>query len=161
MQKGFVTVYYGEGRGKTTSAMGRGLIALGDGLKVIMIRFLDGNKIAELTPLQKFEPEFKVFRFSKQRESGAPPTHQEQQMELMTAFQFSKKIIETGECDMLILDGVLDAVAQNFLTGKDLCQVVARRPEYMQVLITGEKMIPSLEELAGNIYHIETVKESL
>ena len=161
MQKGYVPVYFGEGRGKTTSAIGQGLKAIGDGLKVIMVRFLDGNKIAELEPLRRFEPEFKVFRFSKQREDGTEPSRQEMQMELTTAFQFGKKIIETGECDVLILDGVMDAVAENFLSGKELCQLVARRPEYMEVLVTGEKMVEPLEELADNVYQIETIKERL
>lgn len=161
MQKGYLTVYYGTGRGKTTSAIGQGLRAIGDGLQVIMVRFLDGNKTAELAPLKKFEPDFKVFRFEKTREDELEPSHQEQQMELMTALQFSKKILETGECDVLILDGVMDAVTRGFFSVKELCQMLARRSEYMEVLITGTAIFPELEELADNIYHIQTIKESL
>ena len=69
MRKGNVYLYYGEGRGKTTLAIGQGMRAIGEELSVVMVQFLDYNHNKEYVPLKKLEPEFRAFRFEKQSES--------------------------------------------------------------------------------------------
>ena len=65
MDKGLIHVYTGDGKGKTTAAIGLGIRALGNGYKVYMVQFLKSQDTSELKVIEKLEPGFKVFRFEK------------------------------------------------------------------------------------------------
>ena len=65
VEKGFVKIYCGEGKGKSTSSLGRALVCAGEGKEVFMIQFLKGRYTGTLDYLKRLEPEVKVFRFEK------------------------------------------------------------------------------------------------
>ena len=110
MRKGNVFVYYGSGKGKTSLAIGRGIRQLGQGHSVTMIQFMDYDNKTEITPLKKLEPDFRVFCFEKARDcidETDECVKKEILNEIRVGFTFAKKILETGECDILILKGIL------------------------------------------------------
>jgi cob(I)alamin adenosyltransferase len=61
MKKGLVQVYTGDGKGKTTAAIGQGIRAFGRGKTVYMVQFLKSNETGELTTLKSLEPRFSVY----------------------------------------------------------------------------------------------------
>ena len=65
MSSGVVQIYYGDGHGKSTAALGNAIHAASEGKNVIVIQFLKGKMEKELEFLQRLEPEIKFFRFSK------------------------------------------------------------------------------------------------
>ena len=67
MREGHIAVYYGKGKGKTAIAVGRGMRAIGEDLRVVMIQFMDYHNSKEIALLKKMEPDFRVFRFEKDR----------------------------------------------------------------------------------------------
>lgn len=161
MQEGNIFVFYGEGRGKTTLAVGHGIRMVGEERRVIMIQFLDYNNTKETIPLKKLEPDFKVFRFEKKRTSILDlddAGRKELESEIKTAFQFSKKILETGECDLLLLDGILDAVEAGFVTSAELIGSLEKRSSYMNVILTGVCLPDDLRQKSSYIYKITTEK---
>lgn len=163
MRRGHIYLYHGEGRGKTTIAIGQGIRAVGEELNVIMIQFLDYNNNKEYIPLKNLEPAFKIFRFEKIRanvDHNNEASCKELKSELQNAFNFSKKIMETGECDILILDGILDAVSKNYICEDDLYEVLGRRPSYMDIILTGETMTDKIGEKSDFIYNIYTEKKA-
>ena len=159
MRKGNVYLYYGQGRGKTTLAIGQGLRAIGEELSVVMVQFLDYNHNKEYIPLKKLEPEFRAFRFEKQRESYKDAEKTEILNEIMLAYNFSKKIIETGECDMLILDGITDAVEADFITEESVVELIKRRNESMDIIMTGTNKYNSIADCAEYVYSINIEKK--
>ncbi len=165
MRQGQISIYYGEGKGKTSIAVGRGLRAIGEDLQVVMIQFLDHYNSKEITLLKKLEPDFRIFRFEKDRsEAAALDAEADEAMrkeiagEIRNAFNFTKKIVDTGECEMLILDGVLECVEKNYLTETELQELIEKRPEYMDVILTGRILPMGLVEKAESIYQIFTEK---
>ena len=115
MKKGKVHIIFGTGMGKTAMALGRGVSAAMHGRKVIMIQFLKGVLSHETADgLKQLEPAFKVFRFEKQNEyyeNLSEEGKKEELCNIQNGYNFAKKVLCTGECDMLILDeflGVLD-----------------------------------------------------
>lgn len=68
MDRGVIQVYYGEGHGKSTAAIGNAIRVASEGKSVIIIQFLKGKNENELTFLSRLEPEIKVFRFAKSDE---------------------------------------------------------------------------------------------
>ena len=67
LEKGLVQVYTGDGKGKTTAALGQGLRACGRGLKVYFVQFLKGSDTGELHSVKKLYPLFEIFRFERER----------------------------------------------------------------------------------------------
>ncbi len=161
MKQGRVYVYYGDGKGKTSLAVGQGVRAVGEGLSVVMIQFLDFNNTKEGIPLKKLEPDFRIFRFEKIRPSYAKKDEtirKEILSEVRNAFNFAKKISETGECDMLILDGMLDAITLDYIHESEFSDILQRKPSYMDVLITGIHGSSVIAEQADYVFHICTEK---
>lgn len=62
---GYVQVYTGDGKGKTTAALGQGLRAIGRGLKVVMAQLLKGIESGELEVVKRFDPQFTIMRFAE------------------------------------------------------------------------------------------------
>ena len=103
VKTGQIAIYYGAGKGKTSVSLGKGVRALGENLRVVMIQFMDYHNNQEIALLEKLEPDFRIFHFEKDRE-GTEMTEEirkEIASEIRNAFNFTKKILDTGECDML------------------------------------------------------------
>lgn len=112
VKTGQIAIYYGAGKGKTSVSLGKGVRALGENLRVVMIQFMDYHNNQEIALLEKLEPDFRIFHFEKNRE-GTEMTEEirkEIASEIRNAFNFTKKILDTGECDMLMLDGILECI---------------------------------------------------
>lgn len=98
MRQGQISIYYGMGKGKTAVAVGRGMRAIGEEQRVVMIQFLDYHNSKEIALLKKLEPDFRIFRFEKDRAAedvqGAEndeALHKEIFNEIRNAFNFAKK----------------------------------------------------------------------
>lgn len=159
MEIGLVQAYCGEGKGKTTAAIGQGIRAVGRGFKVVMIQFLKGTHTGEIESLLRLEPEFKIFRFEKDRGFYNELTvkdKEEVKMEIDNAFKFAKKILETKECDILILDEILGVLYNDIMSVNELNEFVLAKPKEMELILTG-RFLP--EEIKHNIDYISFVKQ--
>lgn len=161
MDIGLIQVYCGEGKGKTTAAIGQGIRSVGRGLKVIMIQFLKGGHTGELKTLSNLEPEFKVFRFEKSRGFFNELTLTEKnelKMEISNAMKFAKKVLDTKECDLLILDEVLGVVENQLLTEEELETFIMSKPQGMELILTGRKLPEMIKEQVDYISEIQPIK---
>lgn len=166
MREGHVAIYYGKGKGKTAVAVGRGMRAIGEGLRVVMIQFMDYHNSKEIALLKKMEPDFRLFRFEKERDGmnvhdGVvdDTLRKEISDEIKNAFNFAKKIVDTGECEMLLLDGILECVEKGYLQEEELEELMERRPSYMDFILTGTILPEGLIPMTANIYQIVLEKE--
>lgn len=161
MSKGVIQIYYGEGHGKSTAAIGNAIHVASEGKSVIIIQFLKGKDENELAFLNRLEPEIKVFRFAKSDECFdelSESAKQEEVMNLRNGFNYGKKVVTTGACDMLILDEVLGIMDQKVITSEDLQQLLASKPEEMTLICTGRVLDDSIREYADEIYNIAPEK---
>lgn len=168
MRKGHVTIYYGKGKGKTSIAVGRGLRAIGEGLRVVMIQFMDYYNSKEVSLLTKMEPDFRIFRFEKEREGmeaydSTVEEHLRQEIsaEIRNAFNFTNKIVDTGECEMLLLDGIMECVEMGYLSEREIIELIEKRPSYMDFILTGTILPDGLSNQSENIYQLVTEKENI
>lgn len=160
MRQGQVSVYYG-GKGKTCEALGRGLRALGDDQRVVMIQFMEYENQNEIEYLKKFEPDFRIFRFEKDRSQmnlDEQTLQKENAAEVRNAFNFAKKIVDTGECDVLMLDGILECIEKGYVQEGELQELLTKRPQYLDIILTGSTLPPSIAERADSIYQIRHEK---
>lgn len=160
-EKRIVQIYYGNGKGKTTAAMGQSIRAASKGLRTIIIQFLKGKDSQEFSYLKKLEPDIKLFRFEKADEYYGDLLLEEQAEErknIINGFNFAKKVLNAGECDMLVLDEVLGLVDLNIITIQDIIDLINMKEDYFKLVMTGLNMPPELEQYADMISVIEQKK---
>ena len=157
MCKEKVTVYCGDGKGKTTAALGYALQAAGQGDNVIIIQFLKGRKEEEMEYLRRLEPEIKFFRFAKTEKNFAELSKEEQEEEainIRNGFNFARKVLVTGECSLLILDEFLGLWENRLIYVEDLDSLMNAASEDTEIIFTGRVMGDSLRKYIGKVYEI-------
>ena len=160
-EKRIVQIYYGNGKGKTTAAMGQSIRAASKGLRTIIIQFLKGKDSQEFSYLKKLEPDIKLFRFEKADEYYGdllPEEQAEERKNIINGFNFAKKVLNAGECDMIVLDEVLGLVDLNIITIQDIIDLINMKEDYFKLVMTGLNMPPELEQYADMISVIEQKK---
>lgn len=158
MEKGFVQVYSGEEHGKSAAALGRAIQVASTGRDVVMINFLKGFQNEEF--LKRLEPEIKIFRFEKSEEEFAQLSDERKQDEIYNiknGLNFAKKVLTTGECSLLILDGVLGLIDNGIITIEDLSHILEVRSEDVDIILTGARLNDEVCQLADEIVKIEAV----
>lgn len=164
MEKGLVEVYYGTGKGKTTAAIGLGIRALGNNYKVIMVQFLKNTDTCECKMLKNLEPQFKVFNFEKRRGFTWELTDDEKlevTSETQNALKFASKVMDTGECDVLILDEILNTVGLGFISEEVLCDFIDNKPEEVELILTGRTLSEEIAKRADYISCIDAIKHPM
>ena len=141
MKNGSVEVICGAGLGRTSLAIGKGIMALTEQKSVIMIQFLKGNRKEDQDALKGLEPDFKIFRFEKADAFFEDLSEEEKAEELINiknGFNFAKKVIATGECDVLILDEVLGIIDRNIIGLEEFEKLVSSKEDDMSLILTGK-----------------------
>lgn len=162
MSKGIVQVYYGTGKGKTSAAVGQCIRAAGQGLSVIIIQFLKGKEADEFNFLGKLEPEIKLFRFEKADRSYdllLASQQKEEKQNILNGFNFAKKVIDTGECDVLVLDEVLALPDLGIITVDDIISLTSMREDYCRIVLTGRNLPRELLPYADVVSKIDLEKD--
>lgn len=164
MDNGMVQIYYGTGKGKTTAAIGLGIRAIGNDYKVIMIQFLKNDTTSECHQIKELEPAFKIFHFEKKRGFTWELTDEEKvelRSETSNALKFASKVMDTGQCDVLILDEVLNSLELGFLTEEELCQIIDNKSEDVELVLTGRTLPDAIAERADYISCIKAIKHPM
>ncbi len=161
MVKGMIYVYAGDGRGKSPAAIGRAIQAAAEGKHVVLIQFLKGRGLKDTVFLRRLEPEIKLFRFEKLDENYEELSEEKKREEIgniRNGMNFAKKVLTTGECDLLVLDEVLGLVEKGIISAEDLKNLLECR-EDTDIILTGVKLDDEIFALADEISGIETLKE--
>ena len=162
MKKGTIHIYSGDGHGKSPAALGRAVQMACHGTSVVVIQFLKGKGLEDSDFLRRLEPEIKLFRFEKSDGDFAELTEEQKAEEIgniKNGYNFAKKVLSTGECDLLILDEVLGLIDNNIITVEELKNLLeARTNEETDIIITGITLNDDVCALADEVTRMETVK---
>ena len=162
MSTGKIQVYYGEGRGKTSAALGYAIHEASKGESVIVIQFLKQKDEDEISFLGRLEPEIRLFRFQKSEKfyRELPAEEQlEEQMNMKNGISYAREVLQTGECDILILDEVLGLLDQNIVPEEEILQLMAMKSDDMHMIMTGQVISDGIMEQADDVYEICIKKE--
>lgn len=159
-KKGSLYIYSGDGKGKTAAAIGRAVQAATEGKNVVIIQFLKERGLEDSEFLKRLEPEIKLFRFEKSGENFELLQEEKKQEEISNiknGINFAKKVLATGECDLLVLDEVLGLVEKNIVDGDELKGMLENR-EDTSIILTGIRLPDDICVMADEVSKIETVK---
>lgn len=164
MAQKVVQVFYGTGKGKTSAAIGQCIRAASLGQSVIVIQFLKGKDAEEFNFLEKLEPDIKLFRFEKAKQSYREllvSQQKEERQNILNGFNFARKVIDTGECDVLVLDEVLGLLDLEIISIEDIINLIELRDDYCRLVLTGRELPPEIAEHADIISKINLEKDLL
>ncbi len=160
MAKGLTHLYYGYGKGKTTAALGLAMRAAGSGIKVVIVQFLKQTNTSELNSFSRI-PEITLLRgtaakaFVRDMTPGQlEETKKLQDDNLRAALGY----VESGSCGLLILDEALDAYQLGLLDPELFWDAVLKKPEALELVVTGHKPDERLVEAADYVTEMVKVK---
>lgn len=160
MGKGSIYIYTGDGRGKSPAAIGRAIQAATEGRSVVIIQFLKGKGLGDSDFLRRMEPEIKLFRFEKSDgnfEQLSEEKKQEEKRNICNGINFAKKVLATGECDLLILDEMLGLIEKDIISVEDMKNLLERQGA-TDIILTGINLSDEICIMADEVSRIETVK---
>ena len=140
MKQGLIHIYSGDGHGKSPAALGKAVMAAAAGERVVIIQFLKGRGLQDTEFIRRLEPEIKIFRFEKSETDFVALSEDKKQEEIVNiknGLNFAKKVLTTGECDLLILDEVLGLIDNEIITVEDLKNLLEARDGETDIIMTG------------------------
>ncbi|MBD5454649.1 MAG: cob(I)yrinic acid a c-diamide adenosyltransferase [Lachnospiraceae bacterium] len=161
MEKGMIYIYSGEGHGKSPAALGKALQTACRGENVVIIRFLKGRGLSDSDFVKRLEPEIKIFRFEKSDENFVNLSEERKAEEIgniKNGLNFAKKVMNTDECSLLILDEVLELLDNDIISVQELRALILCKPEGMDIIMTGTTSNDEAYPLADEVTKVETVR---
>jgi cob(I)alamin adenosyltransferase len=157
LKKGFIHVYTGNGKGKTTAAIGLGVRAVGDGLKVCMVQFMKGRRYSEIDALSHL-PHFTVTQFGRDEFVSKEKPEQIDVDLAQKGLIHAKEIIKKAAYDVVILDEINVAVDYHLISVKDVLALLDEKPEKMELILTGRYASPEIIKRADLVSEILEIK---
>lgn len=161
MERGTISIFYGEGRGKTSAAVGEAVKAVIQGKTVVLIQFLKGKNVDKVAFVQSLEPNIKWFSFEKDElyyDELSEEKKKEAAQNIQNGLKFAQKVLTTKEADVVILDEVLGLVDFGLTTVEEIISMVESRWDDTDMILTGRYADDRIVQLADAVSKIEKVK---
>jgi cob(I)alamin adenosyltransferase len=155
--KGYIQVYTGDGKGKTTAAIGLSIRAAGAGLRVLIAQFIKRGEYSEIKSLKRFSDLITVAQFGRGHfvVGDVPPECIET---AHVGLECVASCIVSGEYDVVILEEANIAVKRGFLSVQDLLDLIEIKPDNVEMVITGRNADPKIIERADLVTEMKKVK---
>jgi cob(I)alamin adenosyltransferase len=163
MNKGLIHIYCGDGKGKTTAALGLVLRASGDDYRVIVVQFLKGWKTSELNALKKMSNVTVIQGNLPAGFTWDLTDEQKAQMKLEHDRIFKEAVLLCGDGrkTLLILDEIIGALGYNYISSEIVLPFLEQKPAQLEVVLTGRNPDQHLLELADYVSEIKKIKHPM
>lgn len=159
--RGMVLVYTGNGKGKTSAALGLALRAIGRGWQVLMVQFMKGTwHYAELDSAQRLAPDFEIVAFGRGFYKILDDQYPEDEHKAAACrtLAFARKKMLSGEYDLVILDEANVALRSGLIPLADVLKLLDERPAGVSLLFTGRNAPDELIERADLVTEMREIK---
>ena len=155
--RGYVQLYTGDGKGKTTAAIGLAVRAAGAGLRVFFGQFMKSGHYNEIASLQKLAPQIDVRQFGHEEFVTGKPSLRDITM-AREGLDAAREATTGGAYDLVILDEALVANFFHLFEAEELLELIAQKPEAVELVLTGRRADPRLIEAADLVTEMRLVK---
>ncbi|RBP40284.1 cob(I)yrinic acid a,c-diamide adenosyltransferase [Garciella nitratireducens] len=156
MKKGYVHVYTGNGKGKTTAALGLSLRAICAGKKVFFGQFVKGMDYSELKAVE-YLPHFTIQQFGRDCFIFHDPTEKDIEI-AKDALKKMGEILAKGEYDLVVMDEVNIALYYHLFSVEDVLKIIDGRAEHVEVVCTGRNAPQELIDRADLVTEMKEIK---
>jgi len=159
LKQGFIQIYTGNGKGKTTAAIGQALRALGFGLNIYFVQFMKNHPYGEVKLLESFAPQLVLKRYGNdafvfQKKAPSAQLISEVQQGLLKA----QKALLSGCYDMVILDEILVAIYFKLIQEDQIKKFLKKKPPRVEIILTGRYSPPAINDLADLVTEMKEIK---
>ena len=159
MEQGLVQVYTGNGKGKTTAALGLALRAVGRGFKVCMVQFIKGGgEYGEHEAARRLAPLLTIHQTGRDNWIFKDKLDPEDIRIAQEALVLARQALTSGDYDLVILDEINGAVWFGLLSVEDILDLMAARPASVELVLTGRSADPRVIEAADLVTEMTEVK---
>lgn len=155
---GLIQVYTGDGKGKTTAAIGLAVRAAGHGLRTYIGQFLKGRPYGELEALKRLVPWVTVEQYGLDSWTHVESVTPEQRAAAEEGLSRAREALLGGQYDLVVLDEVNVALFFGLLTEEMVLQLMAEKPAHVELVLTGRRAPRSILEQADLITEMMEVK---
>jgi cob(I)alamin adenosyltransferase len=153
--KGLVHVYTGDGKCKTTAALGLAMRAAGQGIKVAFIQFIKGEPCGEHFFVKQYKP-FEIVQISVG--DSFKKSKKQLSQEAQQTLDYAEQEILSGEYELVILDEIFVAVSQGLITIKQLLELLDSKPVSVELVLTGRNAPPEIVQRADLVTEMLMIK---
>ena len=158
LQQGLIQVYTGDGKGKTTCALGLALRAVGQGFKAYIVHFMKGRDTGEARAAARLAPDLTLRYFGRPGLVNLNAPAREDLDLVREAWNLAREIIASGDWDLVVLDEINLALAYGLIPLEEALEALRRRPAWVEVVLTGRQAPPELVELADLVTEMRPLK---
>lgn len=157
LKKGFIQVYTGNGKGKTTASLGLCLRGLGAGLKIFYAQFIKGRKTREFYALERFGGSFVHRMYGKGTFICEKPDPEDIEL-AKSGLEECSAALSSGKYDIVVMDEANCAVKCRLFSAEELISAVKSRNPRTEVIVTGRDADPHLMKLADLVTEMREIK---
>jgi cob(I)alamin adenosyltransferase len=158
LEKGYIQVYTGDGKGKTTCALGLAFRAVGQGLKVFVVHFMKGRDTGESRAAARLAPDLTLQFFGKPGLINLKAPSADDLAMVQEAWSLARDLIDAGSHDLVVLDEINLALAFRLIPLDEALEVLKNRPAHVEVVLTGRQAPAELIALADLVTEMRPVK---
>jgi cob(I)alamin adenosyltransferase len=162
LEHGYIQIYTGDGKGKTTASLGLALRAIGHGWKVLIIQFTKGehniNYYGEIISASKLMPNLEVAQFGLDRVIYSHNINIEDYKESRRGWQFAKEAINSGKYQLIILDELNICADMGMIKISEIKDTLLNKPQNLEIVLTGRRAHPELIAMAHLVTEMQPVK---
>jgi cob(I)alamin adenosyltransferase len=155
--QGFVHVYTGDGKGKTTAALGLALRAAGAGMKIYIGQFIKSADYSEIKALRRFKDQIVLEQYGRGCFIRGNPCEADI-VAARTGLQSVRNALTSGDYQLVIADEANVAVGCGLLDEADLLGLIAARPPGVELVLTGRKAPPEVVAKADLVTEMKEIK---
>lgn len=155
--KGYVQVYTGDGRSKTTAAIGLSIRAAGAGLKVYIARFIMMGDNSEIRALKKFSDFITVEQIGLGRFIKGKPSEEDIEA-ARTGIEKVKSLMRSSDYNIIILEEANEAAKCGLISVREILDLISSKPEKVELVITGRGADPEVIEKADLVTEMKEIK---
>jgi cob(I)alamin adenosyltransferase len=157
MKHGYVQVYTGNGKGKTTAAIGLTVRAVGAGLRVYFCQFMKGQNCSELRALDQFKDLIEIRQFGNESFVIGVPSESDISA-AMNGFEEALNAVMSGSYDLVVLDEINYAINLNLIKLHSVVQLIRNKPAQVEIVLTGRNAAKEIIENADLVSEVIEVK---
>ena len=162
-EHGYIQVYTGDGKGKTTASLGLAMRALGRKWKVLLIMFTKGgNKYGELNSFrnlsEKINHNLTIYQAGTEHIVYSDNITEEDKTVIKQGWEIAKKAIKNNEYHLIILDELNIAISLGIIDVDDVVETIKNKPVRMEIVLTGRDANQKIIDVAHLVSKIEPVK---
>lgn len=159
MKRGYIQIYTGKGKGKTTAALGQAVRSAGAGLRTFIVQLMKEYPYSELVGLEPLAGAITIEQYGGDTfvYKGEPPG-EEEKAKAARALERAVEVMDSGEYDVVVLDEVCAAIYFELVTTADVLAVLDWKPDEVELVLTGRYCPEAIIDRADLVTEMKEVK---